>query len=118
MRMRRWFILMMVAGSAGWCFAARAEAVPSCASLRNQYKLPPVGGTAKHPSGAVVIEFELQPSGTLVFAKVMCPSGSLKLDSAALKVVKQNHFRPFSGKQPKLFALPIKVLPYQQPAHK
>ncbi len=84
-------------------------------SIRNHYKLPPPGGTAKDPTGGVVIEFELQPSGTLVFAKVICPSGNAKLDAITLKSVQHSHFPPFPGKQPKLFVVPIKIISRQQP---
>ncbi len=83
--------------------------MPSCMSMRDHYKLPPLGGTAEQPTGATIIEFAVQPSGVLIFAKVLCPSGSANLDSLALGEVEHHHFPPLPAKQPKAFVVPVVI---------
>ena len=62
--------------------------------------------------GTAYIEFELMPNGHLMFAKIYRSSGNPLIDKAALSAVERNSYRPFPGTAPKVWAVPIEVLPY------
>ncbi len=64
-----------------------------------------------HIQGTTVVEFEVLPSGRLVFVKVYKSSGNPLIDQSALAGVQRNRYPSFPGTQPKMFIVPIEILP-------
>jgi len=64
-----------------------------------------------HLHGTAAIEFELDPSGRLVFARIDKSSGSGLIDRSALDAVERMRYPSFPGTGSKVFILPITISP-------
>ncbi|HEX7390459.1 MAG TPA: energy transducer TonB [Acidiphilium sp.] len=62
-------------------------------------------------SGTATVEFTLAPSGHLIAARILRPSGAGSIDRAALTAVRRMHYPPFPGPENRTFTVPIRIAP-------